>query len=58
MIRAFVVNDKLVRIERWLMADLYAVPGVAGRWRFDHTGNAVCPLTQAEIDRALRESKS
>lgn len=52
--RVISVNAKLVRVERALLPDLYAVPGVGGRWLVDKTRRAVCPLVQHAIDTALR----
>ncbi len=43
------VHSRLVRVERWLMADLYAVPGRGSRWVSDVTGRAVDPFVQRAI---------
>lgn len=52
--RVEIVNAKLVRVERSALPDLYAVPGVAGRWLVDKTRLAVCPVVQRAIDTELR----
>jgi len=53
---AVLVHPRLVRVERWLMPDLYAVPGRGPRWVSDVTGRAVDPFVQHAITAAITAS--